>query len=103
VKYSNWGSLDASEDGRIHTCRRPTKRSQDTYSVLLEKMMALPSSRVHWTLGILRDLQAFFPGLSVQDRLASSFFLLPTESTSALAPVPCEEHTGLMQTVNRLN
>jgi hypothetical protein len=40
--------------------KRPTKRSQDTDSVLSGKMMACQLDVVHWTLGILRHFQAFF-------------------------------------------
>jgi hypothetical protein len=38
---------------------RLTKRSQDTISVLSEKMMTRHLDVVHWTLGTLRHFQAF--------------------------------------------
>jgi hypothetical protein len=44
----------------FHNQNSPTKHPQDTYSVLSRKMMARHLDWVHWTLGILRDLQAFF-------------------------------------------
>jgi len=44
----------------LHNKKRPTKRSQDTDSVLSGKMMACQLDVVHWTLGILRHFGAFF-------------------------------------------
>jgi len=43
---------------------------------------------VQWIGGILRDLQAFFPWATAEDRLASSFSCSQAESTPAPAPQP---------------